>query len=76
MRGQVKSWAATFGFIGNLAGAPHELELVPPGRDVFVHFSDLPEMSGPRNLRPGQWVEFEVESTEKGAKARNVRLTD
>lgn len=37
--------------------------------DVFVHHSDMRE-----NLRKGNRVEFEVEQTDKGLKAKNVRL--
>lgn len=42
------------------------------GEDVFVHYSDI-EQDGYRTLREEQSVEFELEETEKGLAARNVR---
>lgn len=50
-----------FGFITNDAGGP----------DVFCHHSSI-QISGRRNLREGQRVQFDVEQGEKGLRAANV----
>ena len=44
------------------------------GDDVFLHINDI---SIDENLlRPGAVVEFEVESTDRGSKAMNVKVTE
>ena len=42
------------------------------GQDVFVHYGDIAG-EGFRSLEEGQAVEFDVNQTEKGLKAANVR---
>lgn len=44
------------------------------GDDVFVHFSAL-QGSGYRNLNEGETVEFEIEQSDKGPRAANVKRT-
>lgn len=41
-------------------------------RDIFVHHTDI-AMEGFRQLEEGQAVEFEIEQTDRGAKAVNVQ---
>ncbi|MDH4043205.1 MAG: cold shock domain-containing protein [Gemmatimonadota bacterium] len=62
MRGKVKWFndSKGYGFI-----APES------GGDVFVHFSSI-HMEGFKTLREGEDVEFEVETRDRGAHARNV----
>jgi len=43
------------------------------GKDIFVHFSGI-EGDGYRTLRDGVEVEYEPFESEKGLRARNVRL--
>lgn len=43
------------------------------GEDVFVHYSDV-QQDGYRSLDEGQEVAFELEETDKGLAARNVRV--
>ncbi|MHB8463554.1 MAG: cold-shock protein [Acidimicrobiales bacterium] len=50
-----------FGFIAQAEGA-----------DVFVHYKAI-EMTGFKSLDAGQDVEFEVQETEKGLQAANVK---
>ncbi|MEA3076008.1 MAG: cold shock protein [Actinomycetota bacterium] len=50
-----------FGFISQSDGA-----------DVFVHHSAI-DMTGYRSLAEGQAVEFDVQETDKGLQAANVR---
>jgi cold shock protein len=50
-----------FGFISQLEGA-----------DVFVHYKAI-EMPGFKSLEAGQSVEFDVQETEKGLQASNVK---
>ena len=40
--------------------------------DVFVHFSSIAS-DGFKTLKEGQKVEFDVESSDKGPQARNVK---
>jgi CspA family cold shock protein len=42
------------------------------GRDIFVHFSSI-EMDGYKSLAEGEPVIFEIEDSERGPEARNVR---
>jgi CspA family cold shock protein len=42
------------------------------GRDIFVHFSSI-EMDGYKSLAEGEQVRFEIEDSERGPEARNVR---
>ena len=62
VNGTVKwfSRAKGFGFIAQASGP-----------DVFVHFSAI-RGEGHRNLRPGQTVEFGVETGPKGPQALDV----
>jgi len=43
------------------------------GKDLFVHFSAI-QSSGYKTLKEGQKVEYEIEQTEKGDKAVNVKV--
>ncbi len=43
------------------------------GQDVFVHYSSI-EMDGFRSIAEGQEVEFDVEQSDRGPRATNVRL--
>ncbi len=43
--------------------------------DLFVHASEIMNGDGPRVLREGQVVEFEVGEGDRGAQARRVRVT-
>lgn len=43
------------------------------GKDVFVHYSSILS-DGFKTLKEGDYVEFDVESDERGDKAKNVRL--
>ncbi len=63
MIGLVKKWLDRgYGFIE-----------VDEGDDVFVHHSNL---QGAFELRVGQKVEFEVESSPKGPRAVNVKIVE
>jgi CspA family cold shock protein len=42
------------------------------GRDIFVHFSSI-EMDGYKSLAEGEQVRFEIEDSDRGPEARNVR---
>lgn len=42
------------------------------GRDIFVHFSAI-VMDGYKTLNEGDQVDFEVEESNRGPEARNVR---
>jgi CspA family cold shock protein len=44
----------------------------PEGADVFVHYRSI-QMTGFKSLDAGQNVEFDVEQTEKGLQASNVK---
>ena len=43
------------------------------GQDVFVHHSSI-EMEGFRSISEGQQVEFDIEQSDRGPRATNVRL--
>ena len=43
------------------------------GQDVFCHHTAI-EMEGFRSIAEGQEVEFEVEQSDRGLRAKNVRL--
>lgn len=65
MKGTVKRWllGRGYGFIEPDGG----------GKDVFVHHS---EIGGAYELKEGQRVEFEVQSTYRGPRAINVKLVE
>jgi CspA family cold shock protein len=43
------------------------------GQDVFVHHSSI-VMEGFRTITEGQEVEFDIEESDRGPRAANVRL--
>lgn len=45
------------------------------GEDVFVHYSEI-QGEGYKTLDEGDEVEFELEETDKGLSATNVKLLD
>jgi cold shock CspA family protein len=45
------------------------------GKDVFVHYSSI-EGDGFRSLRDGESVEYELEDSDRGPQARNVRRAE
>jgi CspA family cold shock protein len=42
------------------------------GRDIFVHFSSI-TMDGYKSLNEGEQVEFEIEESDRGPEAKNVK---
>ena len=48
--------------------------LTEDGVDVFVHYSDIEEQEGFRCLRTGQVVEFAPVESEKGLRAKDLRV--
>jgi CspA family cold shock protein len=42
------------------------------GRDIFVHFSSI-AMDGYKSLNEGEQVIFEIEESDRGPEAKNVR---
>lgn len=66
MRGKVKWFndQKGFGFIASEAGG-----------DIFVHFSSV-QMGGRKTLTEMQAVEFDVEKSEKGPRAVNVKVLE
>lgn len=66
MRGRVKWFndEKGFGFIGS-----------DDGRDIFCHYSAI-QMSGRKKLAEGDNVEFEIEPSEKGPRAKNVLVVN
>ena len=65
MKGTIKRWlkGRGYGFIEPEKG----------GEDILVHHSDI---GGLYELKEGEKVEFDVESTRKGPRAVNVKLID
>lgn len=51
------------------------LDLGEEGEDLFVHASEILDDDGPRVLREGQVVEFELGEGDRGPQARRVRVT-
>ena len=51
------------------------IALGPETEDLFVHASEIVGDDGPRVLREGQVVEFEVGEGDRGPQARRVRVT-
>lgn len=45
------------------------------GRDIFVHFSAI-DMQGFKTLSEGDVVMFDVEESDRGPEAKNVRKTN
>ncbi|WP_373777043.1 cold-shock protein [Glaesserella sp.] len=44
------------------------------GNDVFVHFSAIISENSYRNLKDGDKVEFEVQASDRGPSAVNVKV--
>lgn len=44
------------------------------GRDIFVHFSSI-SMDGYKSLTEGEKVSFDIEESDRGPEAKNVRKT-
>ncbi len=65
MKGVVKRWLGHRGF--GFIDAEEE------DGDVFIHHS---EVQGAYDLKEGQEVEFEVESTYKGPQAVNLKIVE
>ncbi len=42
------------------------------GRDIFVHFSSI-QMDGYKTLNEGERVTFDIEESDRGPEAKNVR---
>ena len=62
MKGHVKWFDASIGY-GYIAG--------DDGKDCFIHYSGI-RGSGYRNLEDNQRVEYEVETDDRGPRARDV----
>jgi len=65
LKGTVKRWLSGrgYGFVEPEEG----------GDDIFVHHSDI---EGAYDLKEGQKVEFEVQSSQKGPRAINVKIVE
>ena len=63
MQGRVKwfSNAKGFGFIEQ-----------PDKEDIFIHYSKI-DKDGYKTLKDGQLVEFDIEKSEKGMQATNIK---
>jgi len=48
--------------------------LTEDGIDVFVHYTDIDKQEGFRCLRTGQIVEFAPVQSEKGLRAKDLRV--
>ncbi len=46
------------------------------GKDIFVHRNNIPNLGPDQGLEDGEAVEFEVEDTEKGPSAIEVKSLD
>ena len=44
-------------------------------KDIFVHFSEIND-DGYKTLKDGEAVEFEIQSDDKGERAKNVTKVD
>ena len=62
MKGKCKWWNAEKGY-GFLS--------TQDGQDVFCHFTAI-QMSGRKDLKEGDAVEFDIEPADKGPRAKNV----
>lgn len=51
------------------------VDLGGEAEDLFVHASEIVDDGGPRTLREGQLVEFEIGEGDRGPQARRVRVT-
>ena len=45
------------------------------GKDIFLHISDL-HQSGYEEIEQGDFVEYEIEDTDKGIRAVNITIYD
>lgn len=63
-KGFVKWWGSEKGY-GFLS--------MGDGKDVFCHYSAI-KMTGRRDLKEGDQVEFDVEPSDKGLRAKNVTI--
>ena len=64
MTGTVKTFNAQKGF-GFIRSEGQE--------DIFFHYSNL-NMEGFKTIEPGTEVEFELQQTEKGPRANNIKV--
>ena len=64
MKGTVKTWLKDRGY---------GFEPVDGGEDIFVHWSDI---HGAYEMKEDQIVKFEVQSTNKGPRAVNVKFIE
>jgi CspA family cold shock protein len=62
MKGVVKTFNPTKGY-GFITGED--------GKDVFFHYSEL-VMDGFKTTKPGDHVEYEVENSDRGPRAKHV----
>ena len=45
---------------------------IEDGTDIFVHFSEI-QATGFKTLKEGEKVSFDIEESDKGKKAKNVK---
>lgn len=50
------------------------ITLDEPGRDVFLHASELFRTTGQKSLPDGTTISFDIVTKEKGPSATNVRI--